>query len=80
MNNDYKTVRSQWKLDSLQSLQVSTDPKPESEAEKSSKTGLIVVILLLLLVGLIVGAWYLYDRKRKRDQAMKTIVYNEIEK
>ena len=45
---------------------VSDSPTPDPDAGKKPRTGLIVAILILLVVGLIVGVWYLYDRRRAR--------------
>ena len=61
-------------------MMVTDQPTPDPEDTKRHRTGLIIAILILIVAGLIVGGWYLMDRRRQRNHEIKNIAYNEIER
>ena len=59
---------------------VTDSPTPDPEDGKKQRTGLWIAIIILILAAIIVGAWYLYDRRRSNNQAMKAVAYEQIER
>ena len=45
-----------------------------------ARVGLAIAIVLLIVAAIIVGIWYVVDRRRQKTQETKAIAYNEIEK
>ena len=61
-------------------MMVTDQPTPDPEDTKRHRTGLIIAILILIVAGLIVGGWYLMDRRRQRNHEIKSVAYSEIER
>ena len=83
VNYDYKSGAVRLGVNSNApegTMMVTDQPTPDPEDTKRHRTGLIIAILILIVAGLIVGGWYLMDRRRQRNHEIKNIAYNEIER